>query len=86
MKDILKVKFLKEKVQQGDIIKINERDSENIGITVDEETYMCRVLIDMYTTLEGTDLYRVEQHIANNSDHHWIYIHDYENAHFKSMD
>jgi hypothetical protein len=82
MNKIKFVKELNEKVLKRDLKKINERHSSNIGITEGNRTIKCWVLVDLYTDLEGNNLYKVEQHIDKESDYHTIDIEDYINGLF----
>lgn len=71
------LEFLEKKVNVGEIKKVNERHSFNIGVTDGSQTYNCTVLIDLYTDLEDNHLYRIEQHIDKNRNYHTIDINEF---------
>ena len=81
-----KIKFIEDferKVAAGKLKKINERYSNDIGVTDGSKNFTCSIEIDVYTDLEGNNLYRVEQHIDRKRDYHTINIEEYINGFFK---
>ena len=81
-----KIKFredLERKVATGKLKKINERYNNDICVTDGSKNFNCSIEIDIYTDLEGNNLYRVEQHIDKKRDYHTINIEEYINGFFK---
>ncbi|MEN8185507.1 MAG: hypothetical protein ABFR05_00100 [Bacteroidota bacterium] len=66
------VTFLEGKANKGEIKKVNERRSFNIGVTDNKRNFTCTVITDLYKDKEGNDLCRIEHRIDNESGYHAI--------------
>lgn len=82
MDKIKLVEKLNKLVSKGEIKKINERHSFDIGVTDGNKTFSCVVIVDLYTDLEDNHLYRVEHNVDQQKNYHTIDITEFANGFF----
>ena len=68
------VKNLDGQARIGEIRRIEERYSEDIGVTDQSIEYCCTIEVVRYETLDGIPLYRVEQISDKSRDYYSISI------------
>lgn len=82
MDKIKLVEKLNKLASKGEIKKINERHSFDIGVTDGNMTFNCVVIVDLYTDLEDNHLYRAEHNVDQQKDYHTIDITEFTNGFF----
>ncbi|NER13386.1 hypothetical protein GWK08_08055 [Leptobacterium flavescens] len=76
------VEQLEEKVTEGKLKKINERNSNNVGVLDGTRSFNCAIIIDIYKDLEGNDLFRIEHNIDQKNNYHTIRVEEFNNGFF----
>lgn len=77
------VNKLDAQVQNGEIKKVNERYSFNIGVSDNGKHFSCTVIEDRYEDLDGNHLYRAIQHIDKNRNYHTVDLEEFVNGFFQ---
>ena len=74
------LKQIEAQVEAGNLVKINERSSQNIDVTDGLNKYVCQIVQDAYKDKDGNLYYYAEHHIDSSKDYHWLLLQDFENG------